>query len=67
MSHFNSVQAMVGKQIISRSDDWSVDVEDSRDVGSEWYLFAVPPLTKGDDTWDGGLAYVNKNQKRNLD
>jgi len=64
LSHFNSVQAMDNKQIISRSDDWSVDVEDSRDVGSEWYLFAeATPLTKGDDTWDGGLAYVNKNHE----
>jgi len=64
LSHFNSVQAMDNKQIISRSDDWSVDVEDSRDVGSEWYLFAeATPLTKGDDTWDGGLVYVNKNHE----
>lgn len=64
LSHFNSVQAMDNKQIISRSNDWSVDVEDSRNVGSEWYLFAeATPLTKGDDTWDGGLVYVNKNHE----
>jgi len=64
LSHFNSIQATKAKRLISRSSDWSVDIEDSRSIGDKWYLFAeATPLTKNDDTWNGGLVYVNKNNE----
>lgn len=62
-SSFNTVQAVKADRLISRSNDWSVDVVDGRAKGSKWYLFAeATPVTNGDKTWNGGLVYVKAGQ-----
>lgn len=62
-SSFNSVQAVKANRLISRANDWSVDVIDGRAKGSKWNLFAeATPVTNGNKTWNGGLVYVKSGE-----
>lgn len=68
-SHFNPVQSYSTKSIVSRADDWSVDVIDSREKGATWKLSASStPLTDGDknftdNTSDSGIVFVDNTGK----
>lgn len=68
-SHFNPVQSYSTSSIVSRADDWSVDVIDSREKGATWKLSASStPLTDGtknftDNTADSGIIFVNSAGK----
>lgn len=61
-SSFQTIQSMENKQMIKREDNWSVDVIDSRQKGSNWYLSAsATPLKDGTKEWQGGMVYVDSN------
>lgn len=61
-SSFQTVQSVAGNKIIHRADDWSVEISDSLDSGTNWYLSAeATQLKSGDQTWAGGIVYVDDN------
>lgn len=55
---FGNVQEYPLNKVIGRSSKWTVDVKDTRPVGSKWQLSAQ--ATSLSNNFKGGLVFVNK-------
>ncbi|MFC6181884.1 hypothetical protein [Lactiplantibacillus daowaiensis] len=64
---FGSLEIPTSETYYAPSTNWQVNVNDTRTVGSKWYLYAsAPALTDGTHTFKGGLVYRSGSDVQNL-